>query len=51
MFVKTSKKHTCIKMENYKGLFAAVEDAEKTMNEWSDDIDNEVDVVFSTRKS
>ena len=49
--MKTSKKHTCIKMENYKGLFSAEEDAEKTMNEWSDDEDNEVDIVFSTRKS
>ena len=32
-------------MVNYKGLYSAVKAAEKIMNEWSDDEDNEVDIA------
>ena len=45
MLVKTSKKHTCINIANYKSLYSAEEAAEKIMNGWSDDEDNEVDIV------
>ena len=44
MLVKTSKKHTCIKVANYKRLYSVVEAAEKIMNKWSDDADNEVHI-------
>ena len=44
VLVKTSKKHTCIKVANYKRLYSVVEAAEKIMNKWSDDADNEVHI-------
>ena len=44
MLVKTSKKHTCINVANYKRLYSVVEAAKKIMNKWSDDADNEVHI-------
>ena len=32
-------------MTSYKRLYSAVETAEKTMNEWSDEQDNKLDIV------